>query len=152
MLWSDTYSIKGRTPYKTQSLAGENAKEPGKMVVVGDWGTGILGSYTKELLEKEIKLHKFDGIIHVGDIAYDLDAKEGAIGDAWLNLVQPIAAVLPYMTLPGNHESGKNFTHYKNRFKMPVNSANQGTSMFYSFNLGPAHFILFSTEQCFFDS
>ena len=29
---------------------------------------------------------------------------------------------------------------------MPINDANEGTSKFYSFNLGPAHYIVLDTD------
>ncbi|VDI42257.1 Hypothetical predicted protein [Mytilus galloprovincialis] len=54
-----------------------------------------------------------------GDFGYDLDAQNGHIGDEFLNLVQPIAGQVPYMTCPGNHENAYNFSNYKNRFTMP---------------------------------
>lgn len=39
-----------------------------------------------------------------------------------------------------------NFTQYRARFQMPGRSEN----LFYSFNMGPVHFIGFSTEMYFF--
>ena len=40
-----------------------------------------------------------------GDQAYDLHVDEGAVGDAYLNAIEPIAASTAWMTTPGNHES-----------------------------------------------
>ena len=48
--------------------------------------------------------------------------------------------------MPGNHEQHANYTHYKERYNMPINDANKGTSKFYSFNLGPAHYIVLDTD------
>ena len=48
--------------------------------------------------------------------------------------------------MPGNHEQHANYTHYKERYNMPINDANEGTSKFYSFNLGPAHYIVLDTD------
>lgn len=79
-------------------------------------------------------------------MAYDLHDEEGEVGDRWLNIIEPTSAYYAYMTLPGNHEGHDNFTHYKSRFVMPLNDANQGTGYFYSFDLGPAHFVMFNTE------
>jgi hypothetical protein len=53
------------------------------------------------------------------------------------------------MTIPGNHENAHNATHYMARYNMPKNDANEGKDMFYSFNLGLAHYILFDTETYF---
>ncbi|CAG7828398.1 unnamed protein product, partial [Allacma fusca] len=65
-----------------------------------------------------------------------------------MDQIQPIAAYIPYMTCPGNHESDHNFTHYKNRFTMPNYKSYE--SMMYSWNLGPIHFISLSTEFYYF--
>jgi hypothetical protein len=53
------------------------------------------------------------------------------------------------MTIPGNHEDYQNTTHYSARYIMPENDANEGLPLFYSFNLGHAHYILFDTEVYF---
>jgi hypothetical protein len=50
------------------------------------------------------------------------------------------------MVIPGNHEDFRNFTHYKSRFNLPVNDANEGTGMFYSFDMGYAHFSMIDSE------
>lgn len=64
-------------------------------------------------------------------------------GDDFMNLIEPIAANLPYMTCVGNHEHDMNFTHYRERFAMPNR---ESENMFYSFDMGPIHFVAFSTE------
>jgi hypothetical protein len=61
--------------------------------------------------------------------------------------LEPIAATVPYMTTEGNHESGFNFSHYVNRFSMPSNST---SPHWYSWDMGPAHFISYSTEVYFY--
>lgn len=148
LFWSDIYVFSGRTP---DYSAPYNTKEV-EMIIIGDWGTRHNGVYTKRLLLEESKIRDFDGILHVGDFAYDLHSLDGRVGDKWLNLVEPIAASFAYMTLPGNHEGHQNFTHYKTRFNMPLNEANNGTSYFYSFDMGPAHFVMMNTEVYFSSS
>merc|ERR1712226_1232942 len=68
--------------------------------------------------------------------------------------IQSIAAYTPYMTCPGNHESAYNFSNYKARFTMPekdwVHKLNHDLDMFYSFNLGPIHFVSINTEYYYF--
>lgn len=39
-----------------------------------------------------------------GDFAYDMDQDNARIGDEFMRLIEPVAASLPYMTCPGNHE------------------------------------------------
>ncbi|VDM58162.1 unnamed protein product [Angiostrongylus costaricensis] len=82
----------------------------------------------------------------LGDIAYNLDTDDGNVGDEFLRQIEPIAAYVPYMTAVGNHESASNFSHYINRFTMP----NSEHNLFYSFDLGSAHFVFFSTEFYFY--
>jgi len=69
------------------------------------------------------------------------------MGDAFMNQIQPIATYLPYMTCVGNHEQAYNFSHYVNRFVMPGGS---GNAMYFSFDVGPVHFISFSSEYYYF--
>jgi hypothetical protein len=67
----------------------------------------------------------FDAVLHLGDIAYNLYSKEGRMGDLFGNDKEDVAAVMPYMTLPRNHEiKNRNGTHYKARYIMPENEAN----------------------------
>merc|ERR1712137_409309 len=57
----------------------------------------------------------------------------------------------------GNHESWcrnpicalqtKNFTTYKEKFRMPGNESGSGTNMFYSFDFYNIHFVAISTES-----
>ncbi|OMJ83789.1 hypothetical protein SteCoe_15197 [Stentor coeruleus] len=143
--WSDFYSFHGITP----SYSRNNSFKKGgaRLIIIGDWGIGIIGTFTNALLKEDIENRQIDGIIHLGDLAYDLQEDEGKNGDKFLNMIQPIAAKVPYMTIPGNHESSKNFTHYSTRFNMPINNANEGKGWFYSYNLGKAHFIMMNLEQ-----
>jgi hypothetical protein len=38
-------------------------------------------------------------------MAYDMDTDNGRYGDQYMNSIESIAAYIPYMTCPGNHES-----------------------------------------------
>eukprot|EP00058_Branchiostoma_floridae_P011296 XP_002596784.1 hypothetical protein BRAFLDRAFT_73700 [Branchiostoma floridae] len=78
---------------------------------------------------------------------YDFILHENArVGDAFMNQIQSIAAYVPYMTCVGNHENAYNFSNYVSRFSMPGGVQN----LWYSFNVGPAHIIGFSTEVYFY--
>lgn len=60
----------------------------------------------------------------------------------FLNKVQDIAARVPYMVTPGNHELWYNFSAYKHRFTIPGSNEN----MYYSWEAGYAHFIAGNSE------
>ena len=137
--WSDIYKFSGRT-HDPKDLG------PTNIVVVADWGGGSQGVFTKNLLDKELKFKNADVILHAGDIAYDMFDLEGMVGDYWVNMVQPIAANYAYMTLPGNHETDLNYTHYRNKFIMPWTSDNEGSGHFYSFDIGRSHYIMLNSE------
>jgi hypothetical protein len=119
------------------------------MLMFGDWGTGPIGENTAELLQAFTSTGNYDGLIHVGDLAYDLQDYSGRTGDIFGKMKEPMAAYYPYFTITGNHENYQNQTHYVNRFNMPLNDANNGTSTFYSFNYGLAHYLLFNTDIYF---
>ena len=71
-------------------------------------------------LQQDVQKSMYDVILHVGDFAYDFDTvsfmksltslikffyKDNArFGDEFMRQIEPIAAYVPYMTCPGNHE------------------------------------------------
>ncbi|CAL8295158.1 unnamed protein product [Arctogadus glacialis] len=97
-------------------------------------------------LQKETQLGILDAILHIGDFAYDMHDDNARVGDEFMRQIQSIAAYVPYMTCPGNHESAYNFSNYRNRFSMPGRTE----SLWYSWNVGPVHIISLSTEVYFY--
>lgn len=75
------------------------------LAIYGDLGSDNAQSLSR--LQKEVQNGVYDGVIHVGDFAYDMNTDNGLVGDAFMDQIQPIAGYLPYMTCPGNHESAK---------------------------------------------
>ncbi|XP_043193779.1 acid phosphatase type 7-like [Amphibalanus amphitrite] len=114
-----------------------------RLAVVADMGTN---PSTLPFLVNDTREGMYDAVLHVGDFAYDMFTDNGTKGDEFLRQIQPVAAHLPYMTCPGNHEQRANFSNYKNRFSMPGGTE----GMYYSFNMGPVHFISISTEFYYF--
>ena len=55
----------------------------------------------------------YDAVLAVGDFAYDLRDDDGHRGDEYMSMIQPLAATMPFMTCPGNHEVHYNFSHYR---------------------------------------
>jgi len=82
--------------------------------------------------------------IHLGDLAYNLEADKGKNGDEYMRALQSFAASMPCMVTPGNHETLNNFSNFNMRFNMPnyANSKNH----YYSFNLGNIHFTTLSLD------
>ncbi|XP_035679023.1 acid phosphatase type 7-like isoform X1 [Branchiostoma floridae] len=123
-----------------------------ELLVYGDMGR-VGGAPSLARLKHEAETGKYAAVLHVGDFAYDLHTEGGKYGDDFMNRIQDIATKLPYMTCPGNHEIEFDFNPYLTRFSMPQ-SPWPGTmdKMWYSFNLGRAHFISYSSEVYFTDS
>uniref|UniRef100_A0A1B0FHH9 Purple acid phosphatase n=1 Tax=Glossina morsitans morsitans TaxID=37546 RepID=A0A1B0FHH9_GLOMM len=114
------------------------------VAIFGDMGNENAQSLAR--LQQESQRGIYDAIIHVGDFAYDMNSDNGRVGDEFMRQIETIAAYTPYMVSPGNHEERYNFSNYRNRFSMP----NDWDNLFYSYNLGPIHFISISTEVYYF--
>lgn len=68
---------------------------------------GDLGNYNARALPKlqeDTQNGLFDVILHVGDFAYDLWSDNARVGDSFMRQIETVAAYVPYMTCPGNHE------------------------------------------------
>lgn len=118
-----------------------------KMVVLGDLGATNARSLNR--LQQETHQGLYQAAIHVGDFGYDLYSENGHVGDVFFDQIEPIAGYLPYMSCPGNHESHNDFLQYRNRFSMP--NYTETESLYFSFNIGPVHFVSLSSEVYFFD-
>jgi len=121
--------------------------------------------------------NEVDMMWHLGDIGYIDDSYAHAPTsftyekdyDGYMNWIQNYTSSIPYMVTPGNHESechspscvvqyyknGRhlaNFTAYNSRWNMPSKQSEgsrEGTNMWYSLNVGPAHIVSINTETDF---
>ncbi|XP_013772762.1 acid phosphatase type 7-like [Limulus polyphemus] len=118
-----------------------------RFAVFGDLGN--VNAQSLPRLQREVQQGMYDVVLHVGDFAYNLDSNDAKVGDQFMRQVEPIAAYVPYMTCVGNHEQAYNFSNYVNRFSM-VEKTGKLNNHFYSFDIGPAHIIAFSTEFYYF--
>ena len=116
-------------------------------LVYGD--LGIVSNNLKSLI-REAQNNPYDAVLHAGDIAYDLDKSGGRVGDRFLREIEPMAAHVPYLTCPGDHERFHNFVHYRFRFSMPgVQWPMPIERLFYSVDIGNVHLISYNTEAYF---
>ena len=135
--WSQEFNFHAKRNFTDNPVS--------RFLVYGDLGVGPQIDVTMLRLALETDSVSYDGIIHNGDFAYDLDSEMGETGDQFMRAIEPIASQLPYMVSEGNHEGGSTIVHYYHRFNMPGNSSN----LYYSFNVGKIHFISYSTEFLF---
>ncbi|RUS69926.1 hypothetical protein EGW08_022310 [Elysia chlorotica] len=117
-------------------------------LMFGDLG---IDSDTVPSLVNEALSGKYTALFHVGDIAYDMKNQDGQVGDYFMSIIEPAAAAIPYLTCPGNHEiDDDTFTHYRHRFATPDTEwPIPLDKMWYSIDIGPVHFVSYSTEVFF---
>lgn len=72
------------------------------IALFGDMGNENAQSLAR--LQQETQNGMYDTIIHVGDFAYDMNTDNARVGDEFMRQVETIAAYVPYMVVPGNHE------------------------------------------------
>ncbi|VDO06659.1 unnamed protein product [Brugia timori] len=133
--WSSSYRFKAM-----QNLTNHEYI----YAVYGD--LGVVNARSLGKIQQQAQRSLIDAVLHIGDMAYNLDTDEGQFGDQFGRQIEPVAAYVPYMMVVGNHEQAYNFSHYVNRYTMP----NSEHNLFYSFDLGTAHFIAISTEFYYF--
>jgi len=82
-----------------------------QIVIFGDMGNENAQSLSR--LQEETERGLYDTAIHVGDFAYDMNTDNARVGDEFMRQIESIAAYIPYMTVPGNHEEKYNFSNYR---------------------------------------
>ena len=152
--WSSIYFFKSLPQWPVTNGTTNSDVSSGDITVALLSDLGNENAQSIPRLQGEVAKGSIDLIIHLGDFAYDLHGDNGRTGDEFMKQLEPIAAYVPYQVVVGDHESAYNFSHFNARFTMvncrsearpqPVNN-----NHFYSFNVGPVHFVAFSTEFYF---
>ena len=94
--WSEIYSFTNRPA---------DANEAVNLIVYGDMGLSPVEPGAKSTIDHVITRATSTNItcvVHIGDISYARGT--GALWDAFMTQIQPIAARVPYMVGIGNHE------------------------------------------------
>ena len=118
----------------------------------------------------------YTAVLHVGDVSYaddtdvKIEASSGreyeAVYDLFQQTIEPITSTVPYMVTPGNHditcrvtsdfhcpELQRNYTAFRHRWRMPsiesLSAATEHHNVYYSFDVGPVHFVSINTESDF---
>jgi len=128
-------------------------------------------SHTRDLVLSQAQRGAIDAVWHLGDIGYADTAYAHGIAtsryeaayDGFMRWIEPIASSVPYQVSPGNHESEchspecllhyeaqgrplSNFSAFNARWAMPFRESGGTSNMWYSFDLGTAHFVSVNTE------
>eukprot|EP00754_Rhynchopus_humris_P047990 Rhum_TRINITY_DN7499_c0_g1::Rhum_TRINITY_DN7499_c0_g1_i1::g.23204::m.23204 len=135
---------------------GEGARAM-RVAMFGDLGTRSYGVHADNssiaLLESLVQKRALDLVVHIGDIAYNLDDDCGRVGDAFMLDVEAVSSRIPYMLGPGNHEAQKwemaSYRHYLRRYAGQAEAAASSQSLsvrYYSFTQGLAHFVVLDAD------
>lgn len=148
-----TYQVGGRkdgSEYYSDKFEfkafDERYQEP-NIVLFGDMA---YFSPTIKAISNGIDDGHHDVVIHVGDMAYNLQDDHGTCGDKYFRHIEPITHRIPYLTIPGNHESHENFSHYDNRLSNWDKPTREMNNFYWSIDIGPIHFVAFTTEFYFY--
>ena len=98
--WSDIFNFTTAPSRQAQPTSFTIA-------VYGDMGIANAQHTIKRITDRIHPENTLDFIFHLGDISYADDYNDGmyeAVWNEWFTTVQPIAAYVPYMVAPGNHE------------------------------------------------
>ena len=139
--WSETYSF---------TTLEQNPTRPLKLAVIADMAYDNMSDDTVKQLAALAEAGRLDGVIHSGDISY-ADGFQPHF-DTFMNKVQDIAARVPYMVAPGNHEFGWNFAAYKKRFFMPgsegldASTPSSHDNMYFPWTIPHVQFVALSSE------
>jgi len=132
-------------PFTSAPNPATSSNETFVFAAYGDMGATDISDPTVLSLSELAQLRKIDAVIHAGDISYANGVQY--VFDDYFRKIEPIAAYVPYIVAPGNHESGFNFTSYRHRFAMPAVESDSETNMYSSFNYGSIHVIAYNAEQ-----
>jgi hypothetical protein len=94
--WSDVYSFTNRP---------DNKEEEVYIIAYGDLGLAPVAPGAKSTIDRvtaRVTSTNVTCLLHIGDISYARGV--GALWDAFMTQIQPIAAHVPYMVGIGNHE------------------------------------------------
>jgi len=162
LLWTDptpttnhTAVLSGLEPgaswfYRVRGAAGTNAavspvygfrplRASGDVAfaVLGDSGSGWPSQFQ---VASCLATAAVDLVLHVGDITYPT-LNRGLVDTRCLSVYGALMRTTPFFFTPGNHDLYADpLTTYLEAFHMPTNPVT-GTSHFYSFDHGDAHFV-----------
>ena len=126
-----------------------------RFIAFGDSGTG---STEQRQLASLMTATPFDLALHTGDVVYGVPGGSYPQFHSWFfDIYRGWLGSHPVFPSIGNHDDeSANAAPYRDLFVLPRNAANASypdhVERYYSFDYGPAHFIVLDTELAFRDS
>lgn len=135
---------------------------------------GVNDGFGLDQIARDAEAGLFDFALHAGDWAYDLETGNSANGNFFMNRAMLYSANFPVQPAPGvsaravctcawlsgelscecdapplpqqNHEAGADFFEYQVRHPGVAAHSNTGSALFYSFEAGLVHYLVFNSE------
>jgi hypothetical protein len=127
-------------------VAGAGA--PQRVAVWADFG--VNDGFSLDQIAEDAAAGAFDFALHAGDWAYNFDTGNSANGNFFMNRATLYSSFLPVQPACGNHEAGSRFGlvfgEYQARHPGVAAHSNTGSALYYSFNNGLVHYLVFNSE------
>ncbi len=128
--------------------AGARAGAGQRIAVWADFG--VNDGFGLDQIARDAAAGAFDLALHAGDWAYNFGDGNSANGNFMMNRAMLYSAAQPVQPACGNHEAGSAFGsvfgEYQLRHPGVAAHANTNTSLFYSFDSGLVHYLVFNSE------
>src|SRR3990167_4338276 len=89
-----------------------------RFALIGDMDLTDFSKDTRAALFK-MDWSQYDGFLHQGDYAYDIQNDVATRGDAYFNYMAPVLTNVPFLAIAGNHEVYNMGTLFNYRLRMP---------------------------------
>jgi len=140
------------TTTRMPSGGSRNPENVAKWIVVADMN---VSEKSKPLFDKLYTLHSedYDGLIHIGDFAYDIDNRDGMVGDEYFEEASHASGNrIPYIVSPGNHENYDKGRMFNYRFKMSGGGKpDKRGANYFSYTYKGVHFVTINWDYLFSD-
>ena len=117
---------------------------PQRIAVFADFG--VNDGFGLDQIADDAANGMFDFCLHAGDFAYNFESGNGANGNFFMNRAMLYSANYPVQPAIGNHEMTANGAAYLLRHSGVNAHSNTGTSLYYSFENGLVHYLVFNSE------
>lgn len=141
----DSLAVSEEYNFTAGAVRGDGTQ---RIAVFADFG--VNDGFGLDQIARDAEAGAFDLALHAGDWAYNFDTGNSANGNFMMNRAMLYSAAHPVQPAPGNHEAASSnglvFGEYQSRHPGVAAHANTNTSLFYSFESGLVHYLVFNSE------
>lgn len=132
------------TSFSAGGVPAAGAGAPQRVAVWADFG--VNDGFGLDQIADDAAAGAFDFALHAGDWAYNFDTGNSANGNFFMNRATLYSTQYPVQPACGNHEAAANFSEFQVRHSGVAAHSNTGNALFYSFNNGLVHYLVFNSE------